>query len=209
MSGGVHSRDRNVGRIVRTLKQLDLAEETLVFFCSDNGPTGPGMQGPLRGRKGSVWEGGHRVPGIAWWPGRVDPGKTDQLALTMDLMPTMLDLAGVDVPGDLQLDGRSLVPVLTEETSLPQRTVFWNWPHRGNRAIRRGPWKLVIDEKGIKEPKLFHLENDLEEQNNVAEQHPRRVNRLQKEFERLLKDVNSGKTRQPEENITPPEWIRD
>ena len=90
--------DKGVGEILETIKELGLAGNTFVFFLSDNGPAG-GSAGPLRGRKGSNWEGGHRVPAIAWWPGRIPAGKTtDQLAISLDLMPTLLAMAGTGGP---------------------------------------------------------------------------------------------------------------
>ena len=85
--------DKGVGQILDKVVELELDENTFVFFLSDNGPAG-GTAGPLRGRKGSNWEGGHRVPGIAWWPGQIPSGETtDQLAISLDLMPTMLAMA--------------------------------------------------------------------------------------------------------------------
>ncbi|WP_373513326.1 sulfatase-like hydrolase/transferase, partial [Persicitalea sp.] len=84
------SLDEGVGRVVAALKKAGLEKSTLIIFCSDNGPTGPGLAGPLRGRKGTTWEGGHRVPGIFYWPGRIAAGLvTDETALTMDILPTV------------------------------------------------------------------------------------------------------------------------
>ena len=110
--------DRGVGRIRETVEQLGLQTHTFIFFCSDNGPAG-GSAGPLRGRKGSNWEGGHRVPGIAWWPGQIPGGvERDDLTITLDLMPTLLELAAASVPAERELDGRSLVPLSSIGTRL-------------------------------------------------------------------------------------------
>ena len=206
----VQSMDRQIGRVVRTLKDLDLTRETLVFFCSDNGPTGPGRAGPLRGRKGSVWEGGHRVPAIAWWPGRIQAGSTsDALAMTMDLMPTLLELSHTEKPAGLKLDGKSLVPVLLEGKGWEkERTVYWNWPHRGNRAIREGPWKLVLNEGGIDEPKLFNLARDLGEEDDLAGDYREKVERMRQQFAEWEREVAADATPQPKEKLTPPEWLR-
>jgi arylsulfatase A-like enzyme len=154
----VEELDKGVGKIVDTLKEHDLAEDTLVFFFSDNGANRFGSNGPLRGHKGSVWEGGHRVPAIAWWPGQIEPGsETDATAISIDLMPTMLDLASVPAPYGHELDGVSLRPVLLKGEALPERTLFWEF--RDRAAVRRGPWKLVVnqgphDEKPRSSPRL-------------------------------------------------------
>jgi len=196
----VQEMDQGVGEIVATLRRLGLAENTLVFFCSDNGGTREGNNGPLNGFKGSVWEGGHRVPGIAWWPGKIKAGTTHQVALTMDLMPTMLDLAKVSVPAGHALDGTSLLPLLLESRALPERTLFWGYT--GRFAVRRGPWKLVVNQsageatkaKGRKKAGgeaattapaagpatlLFHLGDDLGEKRDLAVREPGRVRELE------------------------------
>jgi arylsulfatase A-like enzyme len=195
----VQEMDRGVGEIVATLRKLGLAENTLVFFCSDNGGTREGNNGPLRGTKASVWEGGHRVPGIAWWPGRIRPGVTHETALTMDLMPTLLALGGAPEPTDRRLDGVDLSPVLFGRGPLPPRTVFWGF--LGRFAVRQGPWKLVVNPRapaaegaagkakgkaksagaeppGEAEPQLFHLGDDLGESNDRAAREPARVREL-------------------------------
>ncbi|MFP6737640.1 MAG: sulfatase-like hydrolase/transferase, partial [Planctomycetota bacterium] len=106
----VQEMDKGVGEIVAALKRLGLEKNTLVFFVSDNGAASFGNNGSLRGSKGQLWEGGHRVPAIASWPGRIAAGSScDDLAIGMDIFPTLLELAGVNVPKKLHLDGRSLV----------------------------------------------------------------------------------------------------
>ena len=206
----VQEMDKGVGEIVATLRRLGLAENTLVFFCSDNGGTREGNNGPLNGFKGSVWEGGHRVPGIAWWPGKIKAGTTDQVALTMDLMPTMLDLAKVSVPAGHRLDGTSLVPLLFESRPLPERTLFWGYT--GRFAVRRGPWKLLVNQsageatkaKGKKKAGseaaatapaagsatlLFHLGDDLGEKRDLAAREPGRVRELEAALAAWRKEV--------------------
>ena len=110
--------DKGIGEVVAALERLGLSERTFVFFFSDNGPAG-GSAGPLRGRKGDNWEGGHRVPAVACWPGKIAPGTVcGELGISLDLMPTMLAIAGVSPPKELRLDGVNLLPTLTEGSGL-------------------------------------------------------------------------------------------
>ncbi len=114
--------DKGVGAILDTLERLDIAEDTLVFYISDNGATPNGSNGSLRGFKASVWEGGHRVPGIAWRPGSIEPGTaTSQLAASMDIWPTIAELAGAALPSDRPLDG--------VDYSRNHADDFWIRPH--------------------------------------------------------------------------------
>jgi arylsulfatase A-like enzyme len=187
----VQDLDRNTGRIVATLKELGLQEDTLVFFCSDNGA--PDVAGasnkPLNGLKGSFWEGGHRVPGIAWWPGRIPAGRsTDQVAMTMDLMPTCMDLAGAKLPPGLMLDGASLVPLLLKDQPLPPRKLFW--AKGPMAAMRDGPWKLLADRNKVY---LFNLHDDLAEEHDLAAQQPERVRTMQAEIDLWAKKIGAGK----------------
>ena len=191
----VEALDNSVGHIVATLRQLGLAERTLVFFTSDNGGYlryGGGYHnissnGPLRGQKGDVYEGGHRVPAIAWWPGRIKPGTvTDQTTATFDLFPTLLELAGLaNRIAPLQLDGTSMAPLLAGG-SMPSRSLFWRMGTR--KAVRRGPWKLVLLRK--RQPELFNLGSDIGETQDLAEEHPEIVNSLQNALQAWEQDVD-------------------
>ncbi len=185
--------DKGVGKVVATLNRLGLAENTLVLFFSDNGANNRGSNGPLRGFKGSNWEGGHRVPCIASWPGQIEAGsKTDQLSISLDVMPTLLDAAGVAAPKNRPLDGTSLLPVLREGKSLGNRQLVWN-----GKAIRDGQWKLMIDGKGDKGVGLYDLASDIGEQTNVAKQHPERTEMLLAALKAWEADVADGATPQP------------
>ena len=127
--------DDGVGEIIAKLRELNLDTKTLVLFFSDNGGTGENRStGPkLRGQKGTVWEGGHRVPSIAWWPGKIEAGSTtDQLAMTVDVFPTLVELAGARLPDNHQLDGVSLASVLTARTVARTAPAFL-----GSRQRRR------------------------------------------------------------------------
>jgi len=181
--------DDGIGQVTATVKRLGLAENTLVFFFSDNGANRNGVNAPLRGYKGSNWEGGHREPAVAWWPGHIKPGSvTDQLAISLDLMPTMLALAGVPAPEGHKLDGVSLVPVLLEGRSLGNRKLFWN-----GKAMRDGPWKLIIDGKGTKGVGLYNLDKDVGEQHNLADEYPQRVEAMLEAIHAWKEDVRGDR----------------
>lgn len=171
----VQEMDRGVGEIVALLARLKLDRSTLVIFCSDNGATRDGNNGPLRGYKGSLWEGGHRVPAIFHWPGTIRPGVTAATALSMDLMPTFLELARAPLPPGHQLDGVSLAPLLLKGQTPPARPLFW--AYNNHAAVRDGPWKLLIERGGA--PQLFHLDRDLAEAADLAAQEPAKVRELQ------------------------------
>ena len=191
--------DRGIGQVVATVDQLGLAERTLVFFFSDNGGTPNGSNGRLRGFKGQVWEGGHRVPAVARWPGRIESGAVcDEPCISIDVMPTMLELTGGKLPAGHELDGGSLVPVLLEGAPLDDREFFWDY--RGRQAMRRGPWKLVIGEKGQKGVGLYNLDDDLGEKQNLAAKFPQRVEAMLKSIAAWQEDVNTGATEQPEKS---------
>jgi arylsulfatase A-like enzyme len=188
----VEELDWSIGRVLDTLKKLELASNTLVFFTSDNGPwltmgNQGGSAGLLRDGKGSTWEGGMRVPGIAWMPGRIKPSITSQFANSMDLLPTTLALAGGTPPEGVVLDGIDICPLLFNEMPLPQRPFFY---YRGNQlfACRLGEWKMHFKTQiGYGQPKpdahdpplLFHLGLDPSEKRNVAKDHPDILKQIQ------------------------------
>lgn len=189
--------DDGVGQVLDGLRRNGLDERTLVFFFSDNGGV-PDLawHGPFRGHKGSVWEGGHRVPGIARWAGRIKPGVSDELAISLDLMPTVLELAGISPPDGRQLDGMSLVPLLLDGKSLGERALFWQ--HGPRSAMRDGPWKLVVGPPREPGLALYHLGDDPGEQRDLAAEHPDRVTRMAAAIEQWRRDVAEGATVQTE-----------
>ena len=197
----VEAVDRSVGEIVGAIRKRKSDRPTVVFFASDNGGylsySGRfkgeiSSNGPLRGQKGSVFEGGHRVPAIAWWPGRISPiSITNETAMTMDLMPTFLELAGVKSPSADSpdtLDGTTLSPVLSGQQPLAKRDLFWRMG--GNRAVRRGPWKLVWTGKG--KPMLFNLDDDIGETRDLVGKRPDLVKELQTSLARWEADVSAS-----------------
>ena len=177
-----------------------------MIFTSDNGGiltyrggyTNISSNGPLRGAKGALYEGGHRVPAIAWWPGRIPAGTvTDAAAMTMDLLPTFLELAGIERPasgGARGLDGVSLVPTLFAAKPLAPRDLFWRLTDDGAKSVRSASWKLIVPPNGS--PELYNLSADLGESRNVAQVEPDRVGAMQAALARWEKTLETTFTRQ-------------
>lgn len=198
--------DWSVGRVLDTLREEQLAENTLVVFTSDNGPwlsfrDHGGSAGLLRDGKGSTWEGGMREPTLFWWPGTVKPGISRETGSTLDLLPTLASLCGAAVPDDRLLDGYDLTAVLTEQSAGPRQEMFY---YHGTRvfAVRSGPWKAhfltktsYIGQKAAKvhdPPLLFHLGHDPSEKYDVAKDHPdivRRMTDLKQQHEATIEPV--------------------
>ena len=192
----VEETDWSVGRVLDTLRELKLDERTLVIFTSDNGPwlvkgADGGSAGPLRGGKGSTWEGGMREPTLAWWPGKIAPGSVcDAVAGTIDLLPTAVALAGGTVPAEPVIDGRDISPLLFGKTTQSQREAHYYFANYNLQAVRQGPWKLAIAPqpegmgKGVSKdatnqtPRLYNLDREIGERTNLAEKHPEVVARL-------------------------------
>ena len=186
----VEEVDWSAGRVLDTLRELRLAERTLVIFTSDNGPwltkgKDGGSAGPLRGGKGSTWEGGVRVPMIAWWPGTIAPGTAcDAVASTIDLLPTAVALAGGRVPARPVIDGRDISSLLLGTARESPREAHYYFSNYTLQAVRQGPWKLAITPQPgstgegaaanaeSKEPRLYNLDLDIGERTNVAGAHP-------------------------------------
>ena len=188
----VEELDWSVGEVFRALREQGVADNTLVVFTSDNGPwllmgteTG-GSAGLLRDGKGSTWEGGMRVPGIFWMPGRIKPTVERNVASTLDLFPTVIRLAGGATPTDRPMDGVDLSGLLFEQKKI-EREVYCYYRGEQLYAARLGRWKLhLITQAGYGEkpvipahPLLFDLEVDPSENHDVAEAHPEEVARIQ------------------------------
>lgn len=178
--------DKQVGRLMKLLKDLNLDDNTIVFFTSDNGTTYLKGQvdyeffesvGKLRGLKGSLYEGGIRVPMIARWPGRIKPGTTTSLpAVSYDVMATLEDLTGPEIKSET--DGVSLMPTLLSDHANQKKHeyLFWDFAgYRGQIAVRAGKWKAIkqnIKKNPDTKLELYDLENDIEEKNDLAEKYP-------------------------------------
>jgi len=172
-AGLMVSLDANVGKILDCLEAEGLDESTVVVFTNDNGgQTALGANNhPLQGKKGTLLEGGVRVPWVMKWPGTITPGAViDDPVIALDLVPTFVEVAGGEVKEEWKLDGVSLVPRLkTEVQSLPERPFFWRQHGiEGNRAMRMGEWKVHHDRKSGAAPRLYHLENDVAEAKDLA-----------------------------------------
>lgn len=171
--------DRDVGRLLDKLRELSIAENTLVIFTSDNGPHKEGgadpeffnSRGGLRGIKRDLYEGGIRVPAIAWWPESIEAKtESDQPWTFWDFLPTAAELAGAETP--THLDGISMVPALRGSDLDRKEPLYWEFHERGfSQALRWGPWKAVRP-KQDQPIELYNLVEDRSESNNVAGNHP-------------------------------------
>jgi len=182
--------DSSVGQILQTLRDLDLAENTLVLFTSDNGGARGCINKPLRGGKGTPWEGGMREPTTAWWPGRVPAGTVcDAVATTMDVLPTLAALAGTKPPADRIIDGHDIRPLLFGQPGAASPwDAFLYYQTNRLRAVRSGQWKLFADGR------LYDLDADIGETTNVAKQHPDVVARLRAHLDKARADLGDGNT---------------
>jgi len=181
----VEEVDWSVGEILKTIREAGVAENTLVLFTSDNGPAGGLSAGPLRGRKGSGYEGGHREPTLAWWPGVIPAGSVcDELATAMDLLPTFAKLSGAAVPGDRVIDGKDIAALLLAEPNAKSPHDRFFYQQGGMlRAVRSGPWKLFVSGE------LYNLDADLAEKTNVAADRPDVVATLRKLLDDFKTDL--------------------
>ena len=185
------SLDDAVGEVEMTLSQLELQRDTLVIFLSDNGgPTKELTSSnlPLRGGKGSLYEGGTRVPFIVKWPEHIAAGKTfDSPVISLDILPTAMAAAGIDRKDRMKLDGVNLLPFLNgRSTGEPKRDLFWRMGRRA--ALRSGRWKIVRS-SGRRSTRsswqLYDLSRDLSERHDVASSHPEILSQLLRRWERL------------------------
>ncbi|MBC8115035.1 MAG: sulfatase-like hydrolase/transferase, partial [Candidatus Saccharimonas sp.] len=182
----VEEMDWSVGRVLETLRELDLANNTLVLFTSDNGGTPRAKNTPLRGNKASTWEGGMRVPTIAWWPGKIPAGtSSDAITGMMDVLPTLVTLAGGSLPADRKLDGANISPLLFGEPGAkPVRDVFYFYRGLKLEAVRNGSWKLHLETS-----ELYNLETDIGESINVAATNPEIVTQLRNIANQMKDDL--------------------
>jgi arylsulfatase A-like enzyme len=204
--GMVTNIDDNLGRLFARLDELKLADDTIVIFLTDNGPQQPRYNSGMLQRKGSVHEGGIRVPCFVRWPAQLPAGrKVERIAAHIDIAPTLLDACGVKKPAKLAFDGTSLLPLLKgEKVDWPDRTLYFQW-HRGDVpqlycacAARSQKYKLVqplgaADGKAPAKPvfKLYDMEKDPLEMRDIADQHPDIVAKMRQGYEAWFKDVSS------------------
>ncbi len=165
--------DEGIGEIFKTLDENAILENTLVFFLSDNGANKEGSNAPLRGYKGSLWEGAHRVPAIGYWKDRIAPATCNELLMGMDLFPTIAALTGNTLPDHFKSDGIDFSRVLLEGKSMEERAVFWRY--NGLRSVRSGPWKFLVQEDSSY---LFRLSDDPAEERNLILEKPGKADSL-------------------------------
>lgn len=219
----VEETDWSTGRVLDTLRELKLDSNTLVIFTSDNGPwlvkdSDAGTAAPLRGGKGSTWEGGVRVPTIAWWPGRIPAGRaTDAVAGTIDLLPTFVTLAGGTVPKEKPIDGADISKLLLGQSEVSAREAHYFYSNYDLQAVRSGPWKLALAPQrfsmGVKEDavrfgehqpglRLYNLAADIGESKNVAAENPEVVARLKALADKMGATLCNGSAKGP--GVRPP-----
>ncbi|HUS90242.1 MAG TPA: sulfatase [Phycisphaerae bacterium] len=207
----IEELDFSAGRILETLKELGIDGNTLIVFTSDNGPwvekqigDYAGCADPLRGSKMMTWEGGPRVPCIVRWPGKVPAGRVrDEIAATIDLLPTFARLAGAELPKDRTLDGRDLWPLLSGEPGAAGRETFCFYCYTHLQAVRDRRWKLVLPRPArppwtgwsarmvdaVPQAQLYDLKADVGEKRDVAAEHPEVVAALMKLVEKARADL--------------------
>ncbi|MEW4526752.1 sulfatase [Maioricimonas sp. JC845] len=235
MYGDVISEiDWSVGQVLEALKRNGVDEQTLVIFTSDNGPwlsygNHAGSAGPLREGKGTTWEGGVREPCIMRWPGHIPAGSTcDELAATIDLLPTIAGLIGAELP-DHPIDGKDIWPLMSGRPGAksPHDVYYYYW---GNhlQAIRSGDWKLHFPHafrsltgdpgrdgkpagytQGKTDLVLFNLREDIGETTDVKDQHPEVVARLKALAEKAREELGDSATKQKGSGFRPPARISD
>jgi arylsulfatase A-like enzyme len=198
----VQSMDESVGRILKKLEELGLADRTAVIFMSDNGGLStaegtPTSNVPLRGGKGWLYEGGVREPLIIKWPGVTRPGSTCDVPVTStDFYPTMLEMAGLPPRPEQHVDGVSIVPLLKGGQSLPRQAIYWHYPHYANQggspggAVRAGDYKLIefYEDNRVE---LYNLKEDLGEKHDLAARMPEKAKELREMLVRWRLEVGA------------------
>ena len=199
----IEELDTSTGAILNTLRKLGLDRRTMVIFTSDNGATGGKgrSNGPLRGTKGTTWDGGMREPFVAWWPGQIPSSSTsDALSSTIDLLPTLAHLADADIPTDHTLDGLNIWPILNRPAQATSpHDYFYYYQMQQLQALRNERWKLHLPlvpklrNWGKPEPEsplmLFDLQADIAESSNVANEHPDIVERMLKQAQLIRHEL--------------------
>ena len=204
-AGMVAAMDEAIGQVVATLEEQKMLDNTLIVFSSDNGGHNPGQiadNTPLRGGKGSTFEGGVRVCAFASWPGHIPAGKVvDEPMHIIDWYPTFLKLAGGSVEQKHPLDGKDIWPVLTQGAKSPHEALLLSGTSFGDAAMRAGAWKLLRVQGNkpkekrkaapakTEEYQLFNLKTDIGESENLADKHPEKLAELKQTLEKLLKDA--------------------
>lgn len=197
--------DWSVGRIIQTLKDLKIDDNTIVLFTSDNGPwlsfkTHGGSAGPLRAGKGTTFEGGQRVPAIFWGPGYIKQKVVSGLGSTLDIINTFAALSNTEIPNDRKMDGYDLSKVLTTGEKSP-RNEFYYWTRASLNAVRVDKWKLHIKQLDkinyslpyvLESPELYDIESDVSEAYDISYKHSETVSKLKKKLQNHLSDTSNS-----------------
>jgi arylsulfatase A-like enzyme len=198
----IETLDSNVGRLMLKLEEMELEENTIVIFMSDNGGLAtaegsPTSNLPLRAGKGWMYEGGIREPMFIKWPGSGSEGKVSDVPVTStDFYPTMLEMAGLDLKPEQHMDGLSLAPLLRGEGGMDERPLYWHYPHYGNQggkpgaAVRLGHYKLIEFFDPVK-VELYDLSADVGESEDLAEAMPGKVEELLQLLHNWQKEVGA------------------
>jgi len=203
----VRAIDWSVNAILHELRSLGLEEDTLVIFTSDNGgiDRDDASNEPLRGHKGTTWEGGQRVPCIMRWPGVVPAGAScGEIATAMDLMPTIANIVGAELPGDRIIDGEDLGPLVRGERDVSPHEAFFYYLKDDLEAVRSGKWKYHL-----KRERLYDLEEDVGETKDLSAERPEVVESLMEKARECRKDLGDAATGQEGENCRPPGRVED
>ncbi|GAB5561376.1 MAG: sulfatase-like hydrolase/transferase [Synoicihabitans sp.] len=189
--GCITEMDEQVGRLVQTLEQTGAAKNTLIFFCSDNGPEGKiaagrraGTTDGLRGRKRDLYDGGVRVPAFAVWPGKISPGsRSGTILSTLDYFPTIQGILKFDLPDDRPIDGEDILPILTQRKTSRERGIPFRYAGKTSALIKDG-YKLVMPAR-----ELFHLSTDRAEARDLASDKPARAAAMERELEAFFRSA--------------------
>jgi len=191
--GSVTAMDAAIGEVLDLLDEYKLTENTIVIFFADNGGSGGADNTPLRAGKSRVFEGGIRVCCTIRYPKRIPAGTVNREFLTsLELFPTLLNLAGVAPPEDVVLDGFDMMPMVAENKPSPRNEMYWK--RRAKEAARVGDWKWVRNESGTF---LFDLSKDISEKNNLIDKMPEKAAEMQQHFENWLKRMDEAEPRGP------------
>ena len=197
----VYAVDENIGKLINGLKDNGLYEKSLIIFTSDNGGlstlkrVAPTSVYPLRAGKGWLYEGGIKIPQLIKLPGNIEKEIVDDITVSYDLFPTILDVAGIR--NENKIDGISLIPRLLEKSKIDRENVYWHFPHyhgslwKPGSAIRSGDWKLIFDYES-NEAKLFDIKEDPSELNDISNLFNEEKERLIVELEKMKKETNAN-----------------
>ena len=197
----VYAVDKNIGKLINGLKDNELYENSLIIFTSDNGGlstlrrVAPTSVFPLRAGKGWLYEGGIKIPQLIKLPGKNEKEVVDDLTVSYDLFPTILDIAGIR--NENEIDGISLIPRLVDKSKIGRENIYWHFPHyhgslwKPGSAIRSGDWKLIFDYES-NESKLFNLKDDPGELNDISNLFNEEKEKLITELEKMKKETNAN-----------------